>query len=139
MEQPRIRVSAYAMITAGDRLLLTRLSESSPIFEPGEWHLPGGGIDPGEQPEDALAREVREETGLDLTSARLVGVRSYAVVRLGVFWHLIGVFYTAEVASGSPEVIEVDGTTDAVAWLPIPDLGGRVKISPAVTDALRML
>lgn len=47
------RVSAYAMAVAEDRMLLTRLSESSPVFTPGLWHLPGGGIDPGEQPREA--------------------------------------------------------------------------------------
>ncbi|MGW9303008.1 NUDIX domain-containing protein [Streptomyces cyaneofuscatus] len=48
------RVSAYAVAVEDGRLLLTRLSDASPIFTPGLWHLPGGGIDPGEQPVDAL-------------------------------------------------------------------------------------
>jgi len=33
------------------------------------WHLPGGGIDTGETPIEALQREMREETSLDITSA----------------------------------------------------------------------
>lgn len=44
------RVSAYAIAVAEHQLLLTQLSDSSPVFMPGLWHLPGGGIDPGEQP-----------------------------------------------------------------------------------------
>jgi 8-oxo-dGTP diphosphatase len=45
----------------------------------GEWELPGGRPQPGEGFEDCLVREVREETGLDVTVDRLLGVHPFEV------------------------------------------------------------
>jgi len=53
---------------AQGRILLHRRSDN------GEWDLPGGAIDPGETPAQALVREVWEETGLEVEPARIVGV-----------------------------------------------------------------
>ena len=43
--------------------------------EPGKglWSIPGGRIEPGESDEQAVVREVREETGLEVTCGRLLG------------------------------------------------------------------
>lgn len=42
----------------------------------GKWSLPGGNVDPGETVEDAIKREVKEETGFDVEVKQLVGVYS---------------------------------------------------------------
>jgi ADP-ribose pyrophosphatase YjhB (NUDIX family) len=69
---PALRVAAYAVVAVDGRVLLTQMSENTPI--PGQWALPGGGLDHGETPIDAVVREVHEETGLLVRPERLAGV-----------------------------------------------------------------
>jgi len=51
-----VRVAAYAVCRDGERILCCRLAPGEP--SPGSWTLPGGGIDFGERPEDAVVREL---------------------------------------------------------------------------------
>jgi 8-oxo-dGTP diphosphatase len=71
----RQRLAAYALITddAG-RVLLTRHSDRGK--HPGKWLLPGGGVKPGEHPEAAVIREVREEAGLTVRVSAVCAVLS---------------------------------------------------------------
>lgn len=68
-------------------LAIFRVGVSALIFEEkkvlmglrrdiGWWNLPGGGVDSGETVDEALRREVREETGLEVEVGKLVGVYS---------------------------------------------------------------
>lgn len=65
-----IRPGVSAVILTGEGLLLQRRTDNQ------LWGLPGGGVEPGESVTDAVVREVREETGLEVTPVRLVGVYS---------------------------------------------------------------
>lgn len=64
----RLRPGAYAVLLRDREMLLTHQKSPLPEFQ-----LPGGGIDPGESPVQALHREVYEETGYRLTTSRWVG------------------------------------------------------------------
>lgn len=64
----RTRPGAYGIIRDGDDVLVTE--QRSPL---PELQLPGGGIDPGEGPVQALHRECREETGWSIRVLRRLG------------------------------------------------------------------
>ena len=55
------------ILTSDGKILLGKKDPRAGGVWPDAWHLPGGGMEPGESQHDALKREVREETGLDIT------------------------------------------------------------------------
>ena len=64
----RLRTGAYAILPGRDGLLLTHQDAPEP-----EIQLPGGGVDPGESPVQALVREVYEETGWRIARPQRLG------------------------------------------------------------------
>ena len=60
----RLRVAA-AVVRDGERLLMTQRPPGGPLGL--QWEFPGGKLEPGESPEAALVREVREELGVEAT------------------------------------------------------------------------
>ena len=58
-------VVAVALIDADNRVLIAQRPEGKNLA--GLWEFPGGKVDPGERPEQALIRELKEELGIDVT------------------------------------------------------------------------
>lgn len=69
-EPPSQRTIAVGLVWNDRReLLLGRMSPERGVF-PGQWGLPGGGVEPGESLEQALSREMREELGIEIGQIR---------------------------------------------------------------------
>lgn len=142
MAQRVQRLAAYAVIVRGDQILLSRLSER--VTKRELWSLPGGGVDHGEDPIDAVVREVHEETGLSATVDDTAHVYSLHVEdswRRGrkVDAHSVRIVYEGWVPADSPEphVVEIDGSTAEAAWKPIAGvLDGSVPTVSLVSEAL---
>jgi tetratricopeptide (TPR) repeat protein len=70
-ESPERRIALVMLIDDAERLLL-QLRDAQAPTAPGKWGLPGGGIEPGETPEEAACRELLEEAGLRVEGALML-------------------------------------------------------------------
>jgi ADP-ribose pyrophosphatase YjhB (NUDIX family) len=133
------RLGAYALITDGDLVLLSRFAPGL-VDIGGRWMLPGGGVEFGESPAEAVVREVYEETGMHVRITGLldVGSNTHRFERDGrpVHAHHVRVLYRAEVTGGTLGVVEVDGSTDAARWWPRTEIAGAEPITRYVRAVL---
>jgi 8-oxo-dGTP pyrophosphatase MutT (NUDIX family) len=112
-----VEFAQKAVIQRRGKVLLVRKSRDDP-YQPGKWELPGGRLMVGESPDEALIREVREETGLDIRPGRPLALWSW---RLGTARHgqtVIAVARLCEVAEGEVNGENQDPTDfiDFIQW-----------------------
>ena len=136
----RTRLGSYAIcLDREERILLCRLATNEP--EPGAWTLPGGGVDFGEHPDDAVVRELREESGLDGVIAGLQGVFSHlyqdSPYAGGADLHFLGVLYRVDVTGGEL-TDEIDGSTDRCGWFARDELRG-LRITSVARHAIEQV
>ena len=121
----RQRVAAYAVVLSARGLLATEFSALTAV--PGRWGMPGGGIDAGEEPADAVLREVAEETDQVVVLEELVWVQtSHWVGRSprGTIedFQAVRLVYRASCPEPrEPRVLDVGGTTASARWVPLAD------------------
>jgi ADP-ribose pyrophosphatase YjhB (NUDIX family) len=127
-----LRVAAYAVITDDDgRVLLARWIDG----RRAAWTMPGGGLEAGEDPADAMRREVREETGYVARTGELLGVDSRVIPakrrsrRSDAPLHTIRIVYASEITGGRLR-FEEHGSTDRAAWFTLDEVRElqRVKL-----------
>jgi 8-oxo-dGTP diphosphatase len=132
------RVGAYGVIVQDGTLLLSLWQGPLEAI----WTLPGGGIELGEQPEQACVREIEEETGYMARLDGLLGVISrtidaeHRVSRRQRALLAVQVLYRAEIVSGQLRA-EVGGSSIDAAWIPLEELH-RHRTSPHVHRALEL-
>lgn len=84
----------------------------------GRWEFPGGKIEPGETPEAALVREIREELGCEVTPGAALPHCRYDYGAEAVFIELIP--YVTRLALGSPLPTPVEHAE--LRWMPLAEL-----------------
>lgn len=128
----RRRIGAYGLAVDDDRgVLLVRVREGYPGA--GRWTLPGGGLEHGEHPHDGLRREYLEETGLPCELDGFLLTDSHHLQRGERDLHLLRLVWRVTVTAEDrePEVLEEDGSTEAVAWVGTDELQDLPLLSVA--------
>ena len=100
-----------AVLREGRILLVKRLKAP----EAGHWSLPGGKVDFLERVADAVAREIREEIGVEIALVRALGVTEMIGID-GQHW--VSPVYLARILAGEPANREPDKLAE-VAWFPL--------------------
>lgn len=125
-----LRVAAYAIITDEDgRILLAHWHEG----HHSAWTLPGGGLEAGEDPEQAVRREIHEETGYRAEVERLLGIdsrvipASQRISESDRALHTLRIIYRARVTGGSLRN-EVGGSTDRAQWFRLAEVRSLPRV-----------
>jgi len=119
----RQRLAAYSLVLSERGILATEFSDRTAVA--GLWSLPGGGIDEGENPSQAVQREVYEETGqtvdvrqfIDLQSDHWIGLSPSGVLE---DFHAVRLIYSSRCPHPTdPVVHDAGGTTADSTWVPV--------------------
>lgn len=108
-------VVAAALIDAKGRVLMARRPAGKQ--HAGLWEFPGGKVEAGETPSAALARELREELGIDIDLSALVPV---AFSESPGDRHLVLLLYRCETWLGEARALDAA----EVRWVALDDVGG---------------
>ncbi len=106
----KVELSAAIALWRGPELLVMKRAGG---FASGGWFLPGGHVEPGERPEEAAVRELREETGIELDPGRL------ALATVMTYAHdgetAYGLVYNAAAPAGAEAVLNAEHV--AARWM----------------------
>ena len=126
--RPRVRVAA--IIVMDEAVLLVRQRRTAAPY----YLLPGGGVEGGETLEQALIREVSEETGLLCRPLRPVFIND--TISPDGRRHLVNITFVAEVTGGALLTDSLDSSIEGIELVPVARLG-EIDLRPALAKHIQ--
>ena len=126
MTRPVIRIVAAVVLDERDRLLVVRKRGTTAFMQPG------GKIEPGEQPIEALAREVREELGVGFAPSEAEELGRHSAPAANEPGHSVDAWLYLVSLDGEPRP---QAEIDEMTWID-PHAPGDVELAPLTRDAV---
>ncbi len=124
---PRLEPAIIVLVTDGAHALLGRQQ----VWEPGRYSTIAGFVEPGESLEDAVCREVMEETGIQVLSTCYDGSQP---------WPFPASLMIGFQAVAAPGVVRVGGELEDARWFTRAEVeGGAVRLPPAYSISRRLI
>ena len=111
-----INVGCEAFITKDDQLLLGLRGN---VYGKGTWALPGGHLEFGEHPHEAIIRELKEEMNIVVSEPNLIAVCNDIQEDTGQ--HYIHMTFAVDIADQEPELCEPECCAEW-KWFPLTEL-----------------
>lgn len=127
------RVAVGGIVLDGDRVLLVRRGQAPSA---GRWSIPGGLVDLGERLEDAVVREIEEESGLRVRVLGLCGVIDRVIRGDGagaVRYHYVIIDYVSAVEGG---ILRAGDDAAEARWVTLDELA-TYDVTDGVADMVR--
>ncbi|MBI1742697.1 NUDIX hydrolase [Candidatus Acetothermia bacterium] len=126
------RVTAKAIVVKDGKILMVKPKRG---FNLGRWALPGGFVGYGEPPDEAVAREVEEETGVACQVKEFLGVESTLGSKTSFHWHTF--FFSASLAGENfkPASDEIE----SVGWLDLKTALDSLGLYSKIREKLKAL
>ncbi len=131
MENKIQKIGVTAFIVKNNRLLIVRKSKSE-LFLSGYYEMPGGKVEFGESTEDALLREIKEETGLRIKIIKPYSTFSY--LSNDDQRHTIDIQFLTELID-NPDNIKLSSEHDEFKWIKKDEIN-NYKFSDQMKEAI---
>lgn len=117
-----VGVGAFILNEKNELLLQKRAVPA----EKDHWCIPGGRLEMFELLEHAVAREAKEELGVEIELIRLMGVCDHIIPEENAHW--VAMSYLCKIRSGEPKIMEPDKASD-LQWFPLDNLPDHLTIT----------
>lgn len=94
--------------------------------EKDHWCIPGGRLEMFEKLEDAVIRETKEETDLDIEIVKLMGICDHIIENEKAHW--VATSYLCKIKNGTPKIMEPDKASD-LKWFALDKLPDKLTIT----------
>jgi 8-oxo-dGTP diphosphatase len=137
-DTPTQCIAAKAIIEQDHKVLVLKQSGETVVDGANRYHPPGGIVEPGEHLLEAVAREVYEETGMNVVVGDVVSVEEWRVTIRGEDCQFFGVFFKCSLRDQHKITLQ-EAEASGYAWVGLEELSTIDILEPSLSVIRKVL